>query len=681
MVLSIGFTLSTVILGIMMCLVPKREEKLNLASSIIMVIGMIFTVWVFAAGWMNVFKIYIGLESLLLVNLLISMLLIGWTILKKRVQTYYISWIGIGTVLFFFLLTFLMVVIRQGMKFEAFQYEADDSARHLEYAFELYNLHQLNTGRFALYLLNAIIMWVIVPVTDSFELYKAFSISDVFTLFLSLSLLWVWFDGFARNKVMKFMAVLTAVAVTLGFTWNIVLYGFGYLITGVMMVTFLMVVLENLEQEKITLRETIFILMLINTVITVSYTLFALAVYIGEAIYFILYLCFHKRLLSLDTILLGILGVGLPLYICVNYMANSLLESYRSTIIVGLMAVLAVGVLLAGVISIILHIRNMRLKELKERLGQFLDEHKIFQLIVELSALCILLLFVKKYAYSGLLLHFMEVSTPFNGDGIIYRNPYGDFVLILFPILIYIVNCIRARKNDVLLWMFVGTLGCSCWIIRYILYGQIGTYYLYKMHFMLWPLAWAMVFKTAASLKKESFYYAGIYAGMVLGLFGLHMTGGEKKFNEFNYYLWPNTMMDELFGIYDYNIELIKSGGTLSEELLEASREVYNLLRKEDTFIPIFGKEVKYYKDYFYVLSGQNRYEHPYWLFDENKVSEDIAAALMDVGARYICVKYDYFEHEKLYAEEFVCWDMVWTNMDYTIYKVPEKPQYMGTLE
>lgn len=681
MVLSIGFILSTIILGIMMCLVPKREEKLNLASWIVMVIGTIFAVWVFVVGWMNVFKIYIGLESLLVVNLLISILLLGWTILKKKVQSFYVSWCGIGTVLFLFMLAFLMVAIRQGIGFGAFQYEADDSARHYEYALKLYNSHQLNVGRFALYLLNAIIMWVIAPVTDSFELYKAFSITDVFTVFLSLGLLWLWFDGFAKNKVMKFAAVLTAIVVTLGFTWNIVLYGFGYLITGVMMVTFLMVVLENLEQEKITLRETIFILMLINTVITVSYSLFAPATYIGEAVYFILYLRSHKKILSLDTILLGVLGAGLPLYICVNYIANSLLEAYRSTLITGILALLVVGVLLSGVIGVVLRRKNMRLRDLKAGLDQFLDTHKVFRLIVELGALCILLVFVYKYIYIGLLLRFMAETKPFMNDGSIYRNPYGDFVLILFPMVIYIVNCIRSRKNDALFWMFLGTLGFLAWFVQYAMYGQVGTYYIYKMHFMLWPLAWAMVFKVVASLKKESFYYAGIYAGMVLGLFGLYMTGEEKKFNEFNHFLWPNTMLDEFFGIYDYNIQLLAEGGSLSEELLEATHEAYDLVEETNTFIPLIGDEVKYYKDYYYVLSGQNRNGHITWFADENNILENVVESLKAKGVIYVCVNYDYFYYNWYYNREIELWDMVWTNSNYAIFKVPDSLRWNGDME
>lgn len=679
MALSCVFILSTIILIGMILLVPKREEKLHLASWIAISMMGVYLLWIFCVGWLNVTKISIGLESLLVVNLVASIILLGWCIYKKSIQKFSVDWIEVVILVAFFVGTLAMVIYRQGMEFSAFQYEADDSARHYEDALKLFRNHKLSEGRYALYLVNAIIMWAIGPVVDDFSLYKAFSYTDVCILFLSITMMWVAFWGRAKSWWQKLVSVVVSVVVLLFFTWNVILYGFGYLGAGVLVVIALIALLENYQQDKISLGELIPLLMLVNTALCVSYSLYAPAVYIGEGIYFLLHLRKAKRLLSFYTVLLAVLSVGIPMYLCVSYIAASLLDSYKKTIIPALLAVVVLAVLLYVIVRLWSKKTGATYADVMISLDGFLEKHRIGRLLGEFVVLVVGLYFVYRFVYIGLLLK--AVAMNFHADGSIYRNAYGDFVWLFFPIVIHVVNCLRDKKNDALLWILFGTLGFSAWFVRYIMYGLVGTYYFYKMHFMLWPLAWAIVYKVIVSLKKETLYYAGIYAAMVIGLLGIHVTGAEKRFAEYSYFLWPDTMLDQFFGIYDYNMELLKQGGTLSEELLEVTHAAYDIMQEEDTFIPIFGDEVKYYKDYFYVLSWQDRYKHPHWLFDENRVSENIVQSLKDVGAGYICVNYDYFEYGKLYANEFMCWDMVWTNMDYAIYRVPEGLMSPGEIE
>lgn len=73
-------------------------------------------------------------------------------------------------------------------------------------------------------------------------------------------------------------------------------------------------------------------------------------------------------------------------------------------------------------------------------------------------------------------------------DAAMYRDLWSN-ILWMFPFLILgIVKCIKSRKQDIVVWMFIGILGTMGVFLWYMWQKQVSSYYYYKFYFLMWLL-------------------------------------------------------------------------------------------------------------------------------------------------------------------------------------------------
>ena len=120
--------------------------------------------------------------------------------------------------------------------------------------------------------------------------------------------------------------------------------------------------------------------------------------------------------------------------------------------------------------------------------------------------------------------------------------------------------------------------------------------------------------------------------------------------------MWPSNLSASLFGVYQENIDSIQAGGNVTREMQTMYNHVREVVDEQNTFVPYFGVELRYLKEYYYYLTNQNPGWHPEHLNNADYPSFDIMEDLEKLGCKYIFVEKGYggtYEESKPVFEWF----------------------------
>lgn len=655
------FVISTLLVCVLLMLVPKNEEELNGVTWLTATVTLLICIWVFLSGIMNQMGVKINLISLSAMNGLVSVPALLFIRKRKKCQKYFVKYQDILMILVFLILTVLIGLKRYGVQLDVFAYGSDDSVRHFAASKELISTGNITRSRYTMYLIDLIFIKCLDPFIGEANWYRAYLMADMFLLFMMGAMFWAWIRKFIKSKYSMYMGYGFSLMYFLGYPLTNLLYGFEYLGAGILMINFLLWVIQRMDFEEISSWMYIVLLMLANTGVCLSYTQFAPAVLVGELIYLILYNKKRKKLFSINSLMMAVCGFIIPGCLCINYVAARYWEKLMP-VILAFIVVMVILLILSG-IGIFVQakiIRKRFLTALKENIN-YIRKNKLIQVIAGILCIITAIWAAYKYIFIGMIVQFASKEQGMVLDGSIYREPYANFLVLLFPLMLYIVDCIRKRRNDASLWMFAGILIFSVWLIYSIINGSIGSYYFYKMHFLVWLILFGCSFRQITMIKGETRTFIKVYFMTAMILLCISLTGMEEGLTSYSDWLWPDNAAKKMFGVYNHNLEMLESGGNVDSDMQAMYNVVREIVKREDTFVPYFGEELRYLKEYYYYLTEQDPLDHPENLNEKDYPSFNIREDLEKLGITYIFVEKEYNGPYDDYKQEF---DVMWTEYE-----------------
>lgn len=657
---SILFLITTIIACVILMCVPKKKGRLNGVTWLTVSIVTLICAWVFFAGVFNLAGVKISLFTISAINFIMTGIGVGYIFSRKRLQEYFVKWKDVFIIVLLAVLSVMIAFRRYGIRLDLFAYGSDDSVRHFAYTKDLIATGMITRGKYVMYLLDMVIIKFLDPFIKEANWHRAFMMGDVLLLFLQGSMFWAWVRKFVNGRYSLLACYGFTVMYFLGYPLTNMLYGFEYLGAGVLMITFVLWLFQRIEYKELSFEMVTFLLMLANTSVCLSYTQFAPLVLVSELIFFVIDFKKKRRLFSAHSLLTAIFGFAVPGCLCVRYIAEHYWKKFWPVLLIAL-AVVAVFMLLACVVVWIQAAKTGRsFGTVFQKDCKFLRQNKKMRFLIGTLVLVAGIVLGYKYVFLNMIQQFVNDDGMIL-DGSIYREPYSNFLVLIFPLVLYIIQVIRHRKNDVTLWMLLSSVVFSGWMLSCILNGKIGSYYFYKMHFLIWLLLMGTALRLVTMLQGEGRKYITAYFFSVFCYGLIFISGAEKKLVEQHEWLWPESMSSQIFSVYNHNQEMLDFGGNVNKEMQTIYNKVYEISKREDTFIPYFGEELRYLKEYYYYLSGQNPKDHLEELNDKDYPSFNIREELEKRGVEYIFVEKNYNGPYEDYKPEF---DVMWTEYE-----------------
>lgn len=284
MIKVLFFIISCLLLGLGLWLYPKTKEKLESVTWIVISFFTITLFDTFIAGIFSAIGVSVNIVSLGVSNLLIGISLVTYIKLKKcEVQKYEVDLRNLFILLAISGIVWYIAYQRFGIDLYYFRYANGDSARHLRAAMNTYNSGVVKSMYFT-YLGDSIFMECSYFL-EKYELYKAFIAYDIYLLCMQGFLFWFLIVDLLKDKITYIIGVALTVIYLLGYPLNNFIHGTEYWGAGVLVITFIVLLLKLYSTKLYSSKFILFLLLLANSALSVSYILFVPAVYAGELVY------------------------------------------------------------------------------------------------------------------------------------------------------------------------------------------------------------------------------------------------------------------------------------------------------------------------------------------------------------------------------------------------------------
>lgn len=660
---SLLFIVTFVCAMVMLVSVPKRKEKASLIEWIVITFVMLLGLWTFFAGLLNLIGVPFNLFMLSGINVVLAGAAMFYINVKRKTQRYYLSFKDLLVMIILFVITVIISVVRFKLRFDVFAYGSEDSARHFFYVKDIIEHQKFLTGsevfhnRYVMYIIDVIFIKVFDPIVGITNWYRAYMLADLFMFYLMGATFWCWIRKYTKSTYAYILGVAFTVFYFLGYPLTNLLYGFEYLGAGVLSLTFLLWVLQKIEHKSLRAWSWILMLFAANTMVCLAYTQFAPGIIAGELIYLFIYLKRRKKLFSMITLLTVVVDFVLPGALCVSYIASRYWKILLPMLLILLLVLVLVVLVVYGVLFFIARKNNKGIDEVIEGIATFVASQKKARVIAGVIIGIIVAFVAYKFVYQGMMVRYTQTENGMYLDGTIYREPYANFVIMFFPLVLFVIESIKNRKNESVLWILLFTVLVSAWLLSSVVKGYVGSYYFYKMHFIVWTMIMGVGYQVFASLEGEMRSLAMTYLGTVLVFLVVALYGFDSRISAVNNWVWPSNTLESFYSVYINNFSMLKRGGDVSREMQEIYYKVEEISKREDTFIPYFGEELPYLKEYYYYLTDQDLEQHPGNLNNRDYPSFSIREDLEKLDIKYIFVQKNYNGPYKEYKHDF---DIMW---------------------
>ena len=317
--MSISYILSIVYLVVSFLIFKKNNIKISMISSIIYVTCLLFCYNILVVYICSFFNIGGSLFNYSLINIGIGTIINLISFRRKNIQKYYFDKKELISILFIVVVLFIICYFRfRG--FTTISYESADSSVHYRHALLFKeNLEMLDKnnsldlvyGEFSGVMpISYVNCGFMMKVIDSVPTYWLYIFFDCFCLILSALLFFstVLKIGDKRNC---FYGLILSLVYALGFPLNNLLFGFGYLGLGVMVINLLVLTVSNIKRLDSNYYLNLILIFMICFSVFFSYYLFMPCIYLGLGIYYI-YLWRMKKLKLRELFILGGITLIIP---------------------------------------------------------------------------------------------------------------------------------------------------------------------------------------------------------------------------------------------------------------------------------------------------------------------------------------------------------------------------------
>ena len=293
--MTIMYVISVIILIVLAMLIEKSKEKIEFVKTFIIINVLLLAYNCFWCYIFNLINIPITLVSLGIINFIICVLMLLTIIKNKRIQKYNISKMNIIVILILLTLTIIILNVNfEGLT--KIRYVSMDAREHYKVAREFLENEFLSnkavksdstSGGFMpmAYTNVGIIFKILNPYIGTVNLYKAYILFEAFMFILVGIVFYMILEKYLKSTKSKILTLIFVIIYVLGYPLNAWIYGFHYLILGILFVE--MIIYLCINQDKINLANHIILLFFANFGLIFSYSLFCPFVYFAEFLYFI----------------------------------------------------------------------------------------------------------------------------------------------------------------------------------------------------------------------------------------------------------------------------------------------------------------------------------------------------------------------------------------------------------
>lgn len=243
MLLSLFYVLSFAGLFAGVLMFPKNDKNCSLAVGSVISLITVFCLHTVAGVLIcNVMGLRINLLSMGIFNIVTALILWGFIKLRfKSVQEYYGDKVGFAVLGILAAATLAVGMMRFGAAFNMFRYATSDSAVHFHRVLAIVNSESLHgIGRFYLYIIEAMVVWVLSPFVSAVNYYRIFILCDLFMWFLSGAVFLALIRRFMVNKKMIRWGTAFVLLYYFAYPMNNLIYGFNYLGAAVTLAGFIL---------------------------------------------------------------------------------------------------------------------------------------------------------------------------------------------------------------------------------------------------------------------------------------------------------------------------------------------------------------------------------------------------------------------------------------------------------
>lgn len=318
------YIISTILLFTSIILFKKNDKKQSLLASVIITIGLFFCFNIFISYINHYLNIIDDLQALSIINAILSIILFIY-IKKHGIQKYYFNSKELITTAIVFIITLTIGLIRFNNANNII-YESGDSSFHYllseKYSQVLKLLDDSNTNdlvyksaryNLAGYYVNA---GIFIKLLSFLPSYKAYIIFDIL-FFAYGSLLFYATMTKNENKFCIPLNICVVLLYSLAYMLNNLIFGFGYLGLGIVIVNLIMLLTTSIDYKNHKLFNVV-VLFIINFALFFTYYLFVPILYLSQGLYYI-YLYIKKKLNFIELTLYATIVLIIPFIIGMIY--------------------------------------------------------------------------------------------------------------------------------------------------------------------------------------------------------------------------------------------------------------------------------------------------------------------------------------------------------------------------
>lgn len=295
----------------------KSDKKLNGTVWLVLTLLTVMCWETLLAGLVDIINIPINIWSVGIMNLLSAVALAVYRYKKKERQQYYWEvYDGIyalcaiaGAVI-----TFAMV---QTPNLDI-TFVNSDAAVHLKNAVLLVKNCHLPVMYMAP-LQSALLIEVAMPFIAAASYYKVFMILDILLFAVEAMFFMILIRDFLKTKVQKGIGLVMLLLYTLGWPLMSYLLSFYYWALGVMLVSFVMLLIRYYKNKELNQNYLIFLLMITCNAVTMCYMIFGPFAFIAAFIGLIVYRDKRIKLISKTNIWMAVKVFLVPTILAVYY--------------------------------------------------------------------------------------------------------------------------------------------------------------------------------------------------------------------------------------------------------------------------------------------------------------------------------------------------------------------------
>ena len=326
--MSIIYIISSLTLIIMAVLIKRKEEKIDIVSTILTTLIAKIAYNTLTCYVLNLINIPITLQNLSIINFVLAIVFIILIIKQKKIQKYYLNKFSIFMLILFVILTTIIISINfNGLT--KIRYVSMDAREHYKETREfsenefLGNKTKENNTNSPNFLPGAytnvgIAFKTIRPFVGTIELYKVFIIMEAYWFVLIGMIFYFILEDIINNKIARIVTIIFSLIYVLGYPLNAWISGFHYLLLGILYVEMLVYLFTKEKNTKYKIAMMFFL----NFELILSYPLFCVFSYISEIIIILINEYKENKKIKWKSIIQILIGVIVPMILGLVFLIN-----------------------------------------------------------------------------------------------------------------------------------------------------------------------------------------------------------------------------------------------------------------------------------------------------------------------------------------------------------------------